>query len=393
MGSGNWQNSYELHEKETCHTRIGESSVPWGRYPGASQKQNVINEGAGAPLDSSSEGVLLEFPANNGEKHKESSEELIADSSGVPLMAVMCNSAMGECPRLNSEVTYSDSSLIQGDATRNDISMVEDCTIHFHEDQLSSEDSDYCSVSCREQEATDEVIDKESQRDTGESTPDMGAKNGFRCDGKGLMRGLFRKSDTGNAFLFLLLRLHAGLVHFAPRTCESRFITPQRHQNRVPESWVSTARSAAAVGPPRAGSPLAQATGLAAVSFAVASRRRSVRAPATGGLLIGRRATVSRSPRTSTTDAGTARHRARARSLWPGLRSHPAPRPRRFYAGSNPGTRDVTRAARPFAAERQVERAAQGSREGSPKERDFCSTRAVLLICVQTAVCGGLDRS
>ncbi|KAH6929236.1 hypothetical protein HPB50_025203 [Hyalomma asiaticum] len=159
------------------------------RYPGASLKQNVINEGAGAPLDSSREGVLLEFPANNGEYHKESSEELIADSLGVPLMAVMCNSGMVECPRLNSEVTYSDSSLIQGDATRNDISMVEDCTIHFHEDQLSSGDSDYCSVSCREQEATDEVIDKESQRDTGESTPDMGAKNGFRCDGKGLMRG------------------------------------------------------------------------------------------------------------------------------------------------------------------------------------------------------------
>ncbi|KAH6933570.1 hypothetical protein HPB50_016342 [Hyalomma asiaticum] len=102
---------------------------------------------------------------------------------------------MGDCPKPKSEMAFADSSLMQRYATRNDANMVEGSTSHFPQDPVTSERSNSSSLSCGDRIST-EVADKESERDSGQSTRDMGAKNDFRWDDTELMQGLFRCAVT-----------------------------------------------------------------------------------------------------------------------------------------------------------------------------------------------------
>ncbi|KAH6947265.1 hypothetical protein HPB50_017845 [Hyalomma asiaticum] len=74
---------------------------------------------------------------------------------------------MGDCPKPKSEMTFSDSSLMQRYATRNDVNMVEGSTSHFPQDPRPvSVDCAYTTNTCVVLEARLDDLTLESELET-----------------------------------------------------------------------------------------------------------------------------------------------------------------------------------------------------------------------------------
>ncbi|KAH6925118.1 hypothetical protein HPB50_001030 [Hyalomma asiaticum] len=130
----------------------------------------------------SNEGEVHEYPGNDDECHKQSSEELTADASWVPVIAIMSHPTDGHCRSEKSEVALSDSSLVLPDAVTGDLDSVVNCRGNVPQNLVLLGVRECYSVSDRENEPTDVAVLKESKEDSYESTCCMRKNDSHRGD-------------------------------------------------------------------------------------------------------------------------------------------------------------------------------------------------------------------
>ncbi|KAH6930454.1 hypothetical protein HPB50_013916 [Hyalomma asiaticum] len=138
MDPGTWI-SDELKEAERSFLSVRQNTSQSGIDFGASGRQDTVNRGTVVLLGSSTKGTILSCPDNGGERRDENPQRVnVHSSSWLPPVAVTCSAAMGDCPKPKSEITFSDSLLVQRYATSNDVNIVEGSTSHFHQDPGSA---------------------------------------------------------------------------------------------------------------------------------------------------------------------------------------------------------------------------------------------------------------